>query len=89
MVAVRLDLVRRLGLQIEAGPRQAQSQRIREIVPRIGQQRQGVRLNPGKQLHQHKRGSRHQRPPENAAGGVGVPVTVPVGMHPILSVQRP
>ena len=86
VVAVRLDLVRRLGLQVEARPRKAQRQCVREIVARIGKQRQGMRLQAGKQFDQHERGSRHQRPPENTSGSVGVPVTVSVGMHPLLSV---
>ena len=44
MIAVGLGFIRRLGLQVEAGPRQAQRQGIREIVAGIGEQRQRIRL---------------------------------------------
>src|ERR1039458_4939246 len=86
MVAVGLGLVRRLGLQVKTGPREAQRQGIGEIMARVAQERQRVRLEPGNQFHQNERSGSRQRPPENTAGRMCVSVTVSVGVHPLFSV---
>ena len=55
MIPVGLDLVGRLGLQVEAEPGEQQRQRVGEVVAGIGEQRQRVGVDPREQFHRHER----------------------------------
>ena len=83
MVAVGFDFIRRLGLHVIRDPGQQDGSGVGKVVAGIGEERQGVRFEPGDYLHDYKQEGGKQRPAEDAACAAMLMMGVPVHLSTV------